>query len=38
MKVHQFTLILKEVDEDTPNLDGILYNAGCDDALMVQFI
>lgn len=31
---YQFTLILKNVDEDTPNLEDILYEAGCDDALI----
>lgn len=33
-KYYQFTLILKNVDEDTPNLEDSLYDAGCDDALI----
>lgn len=33
-KIYQFTLVLKGVDENTPNLEDILYNAGCDDALI----
>lgn len=34
MKVFQFTLILKNVDENTPQLEDHLYEAGCDDALI----
>jgi len=33
-KIYQFTLVLKDVDENTPGLEDILYNAGCDDALI----
>lgn len=33
-KVYQFTLILKNVTENTPNLEDSLYEAGCDDALI----
>ncbi len=33
-QLYQFTLILKNVDEDTPNLEDSLYKAGCDDALI----
>jgi len=32
--VFQFTLILKNVDEQTPMLEDSLYEAGCDDALI----
>lgn len=31
---YQFTLVLKDVDENTPNLVDCLYEAGCDDALI----
>lgn len=31
---HQFSLILKNVDEQTPNLEDSLYAAGCSDALI----
>lgn len=33
-KKRQFTLILKDVDENTLNLEDSLYEAGCDDALI----
>lgn len=33
-KSYQFTLILKNVNENTPNLDDSLYEAGCDDSLI----
>lgn len=33
-KTYQFTLILNNVDENTPNLEDSLYEAGCDDALI----
>lgn len=33
-KTYHFTLILKNVDETTPNLEDSLYEAGCDDALI----
>ncbi len=33
-KDYQFTLILKNVDENTPNLEDSLYEAGCNDALI----
>ena len=33
-KVYQFTLVLKNVDENTPNLEDSLYEVGCDDALI----
>ncbi len=31
---YSFTLILKNVDEKTPDLEDSLYEAGCDDALI----
>lgn len=31
---YQFTLILDGVDDTTPNLEDILFGAGCDDALI----
>ena len=31
---YQFTLILDNVDENTPNLEDALFEAGCDDALI----
>ncbi len=31
---YQFTLILDGVDEKTPHLEDVLYEAGCDDALI----
>jgi hypothetical protein len=31
---HLFTLILKNVNENTPHLEDSLYEAGCDDALI----
>lgn len=34
MKTYEFTLVLKNVDENTPNLEDSLYQAGCDDALI----
>ncbi len=33
-KIYQFTLVLKGVDENTPELEDALYNAGCNDALI----
>lgn len=33
-KSYQFTLILGEVDDVTPDLEDSLYEAGCDDALI----
>ncbi len=33
-KIYQFTLVLKNVDEDTSGLEDSLYEAGCDDALI----
>lgn len=33
-KKYQFTLILKNVDENTPGLEDSLYEVGCDDALI----
>src|SRR6266550_1785945 len=33
-KIFQFTLVLKNVDENTPDLEDSLYEAGCDDALI----
>lgn len=33
-KSYQFSLVLKNVDEDTPKLEDSLYEAGCDDALI----
>lgn len=33
-KTYQFTLVLKNVDETTDNLEDSLYEAGCDDALI----
>lgn len=33
-KIYQFTLVLKNVDENTPDLEDSLYEAGCDDALI----
>lgn len=33
-KTFEFTLILKNVDECTPNLEDNLFDAGCDDALI----
>ncbi|HLB43117.1 MAG TPA: DNA-binding protein [Gammaproteobacteria bacterium] len=32
--VYQFTLILKNVDDNTPNLEDSLYKAGCKDTLI----
>lgn len=32
--LYQFTLILRNVDENTPGLEDALYKAGCDDALI----
>jgi hypothetical protein len=31
---YQFTLVLDGVDENTPNLEDVLFEAGCDDALI----
>jgi len=33
-KLYQFTLVLKNVDEDTSGLEDSLYEASCDDALI----
>lgn len=33
-KIYQFTLVLKNVDENTPALEDYLYEASCDDALI----
>ena len=33
-KTHQFTLVLKNVDENTPHLEDSLYEIGCHDALI----
>lgn len=33
-KNHNFTLVLSGVDEETPDLEDSLYEAGCDDALI----
>jgi hypothetical protein len=33
-KVYQFTLVLDGVDDQTPNLEDALFEAGCDDALI----
>jgi transcriptional regulator with XRE-family HTH domain len=33
-KTYPFVLVLKNIDENTPNLEDILYEAGCDDALI----
>jgi hypothetical protein len=33
-KSYQFILVLKNVDENTPNLEDSLFEAGCDDALI----
>lgn len=33
-KIHSFTLVLKNVDEDTPGLEDRLYESGCDDSLV----
>jgi hypothetical protein len=33
-KAYQFTLVLKNVDENTPGLEDSLYEVGCDDALI----
>lgn len=32
--IFHFTLVLKKVDENTPNIEDSLYEAGCDDALI----
>jgi len=34
MKTHQFTLVLKNVSENTPHLEDAFYETGCDDALI----
>lgn len=34
MKSYEFTLILGDVNEHTPNLEDNIFNAGCDDALI----
>lgn len=33
-KTYSFTLVLKNVDENTPKLEDHLYEAGCDDTLI----
>jgi hypothetical protein len=33
-KIFEFTLVLKNADENTPDLEDSLYEAGCDDALI----
>lgn len=33
-KCYQFILVLKKVDENTPELEDSLFQAGCDDALI----
>lgn len=33
-KVYQFTLVLKNVSEDTEDLEDSLFDAGCDDSLI----
>jgi len=33
-KTYDFTLLLKNVDQDTPHLEDSLYEVGCDDALI----
>ena|SRR3990167_4971249 len=33
-QVHQFTLVLKNVNESTPMLEDSLFEVGCDDALI----
>ena len=33
-KTYEFTLVLKNIDENTPDLEDSLYEAGCDDALI----
>lgn len=33
-KVYEFILVLKNVDENTPDLEDSLYRSGCDDALI----
>jgi hypothetical protein len=33
-KIYQFTLVLKNVDENTANLEDSLFETGCDDALI----
>ena len=32
--IYQFTLVLSGVDDKTSQLENLLYNAGCDDALI----
>lgn len=34
LNVFNFTLVLKKVNENTPNIEDSLYEAGCDDALI----
>lgn len=34
MNVHDFTLVLEGVNDKTPGLEDILFEAGCDDALI----
>ena len=33
-KTYTFTLALEGVDHHTPNLDDVVFQAGCDDALL----
>jgi len=33
-KIHKFTLALKGVDQHTPNIDDVIFHAGCNDALL----
>lgn len=33
-KIYEFTLVLKNINDTTPNLEDSLYEAGCDDALI----
>ncbi len=33
-KNYQFTLVLKNADEETPHLEDSLFEAGCNDALI----
>ena len=33
-EVYEFTLILEDVNDDTPHLEDQLFNAGCDDTLI----
>lgn len=33
-KIHEFTLVLEDVDTQTPGLEDTLFAAGCDDMLI----